>query len=89
MGTTTLRKRSKQIACPTHSEPPSDSVISGSAAFCSRSAMLLLRLVFRLQHIHGLQQLSNGRTAYADLEWGTKKHQRAPHEMQHLHCLPH
>ncbi len=52
--------------------------------------MLLLRLVFRLQHIHGLQQLSNGRTAYEDLEcMGTKKHQRAPHEMQHLHCLPH
>ena len=56
-----LRKGPKQIACPTHNEVASDesSVISGSTAFCSRSAMLLLRLVFHLQQIKGLLQLPN------------------------------
>ena len=57
----TCARGTTQSACPTHSELASDeaSVISGSTAFCSRSAMLLLRLVFRLQQMGGLLQLPN------------------------------
>lgn len=57
----TSARGAKQTACPTHSELASDesSAISGSTAFCSKSAMLLLRLAFRLQQIGGLIQLRN------------------------------
>ena len=55
----TSARGAKQTACPTHSELASDesSAISGSTAFCSKSAML--RLAFRLQQIGGLMQLRN------------------------------